>query len=352
MNETVMIEAFEQSSNGRAHAIDHVFEWMTPHGLEGKRIVVLMGDRPVGLDLVQRVVSSLAGATRVDLAAKSLAGYDDTLRTALKALVEGRGDLVEMISGEFESLAVPTRNYARQLHSMQTQERRFIKQAFVARCLTEADLFVVVRGLELNRFSGIHGIFATLLDCVATKTRTEVLSYAAVGQMGEALLDVWSAVEGSFLFGVLDGEQTREETFGRTAETGILVAGVGPEELDGYGLIVSGGKISWSPFSTSAQTRSGKTRRGRQIDVVTNVSLDELRQRIPAGFWERPIAPGMLARPPILRFSSRPADFDTLVCPTGAIEERPEGIPVVRRSGCVGCGWCMKEYAEVAIARR
>ncbi len=119
-----------------------------------------------------------------------------------------------MISGEYESLTVPTRSYARQLHRMETRERRYIKQAFVTRCLAEADLFVVVRGLELNRFSGVHGVFATVLDCVPTKTRTEVLSYAAYGLMGEALLDVWSAINGLFLFGVFDGERIREETFG------------------------------------------------------------------------------------------------------------------------------------------
>lgn len=352
MSERVMIEALGQGSDARARALDNVFDWMTPQGLEGKRVVVLLGDMPVKLDLVEKTVLSLAGAVRIDLAVRSLAGYDASVRRALTSLLEGRGELIEMISSEFESLAVSTRNYARQLHKMETPERRLIKQAFVARCLAEADLFVVVRGLELNRFSGVHGVFATVLDCIATKTRTEVLSYASYGLMGEALLDVWSAIEGVFLFGVLDGEQTREETFGRTAETGVILAGIDPEELDGYALIVSGGRISWSPFSASASARAGRARRGKGADIASNVSLDELRARVPAGFWERPPARGVLGRLPILQFSGRPADFDTLVCPTGAIEEGSDRIPVIRRTGCVGCGWCLKEYAEVSVQRR
>ena len=352
MAETVMIEALGQGSDARARALENVFSWMMPRGLEGKRVVVLLGDVPVKLDLVQKTVASLAGAARIDLAVRSLAAYDETLRHALTALVSGRGDLIEMISGEFESLAVPVRSAARELHNMQTQERRFIKQAFVARCLAEADLFVVVRGLELNRFSAVHGVFATVLDCVATKTRTEVLSYAAYGLMGEALLDVWSALDGSFLFGVLDGEETREETFGRSVATGIILAGIDPEELDGYALIVSGGRVSWSPFSASASARAGKSRRGRATEVASNVSLDELRARMPSGFWEKPPAHGMFGKPPVLRFASRPADFDTLVCPTGAIEEGSAGIPLVRRANCVACGWCLKQYAEVSVQRR
>lgn len=351
MAETLMIEALGQEGDARARALDNVFSWMTPQRLEGKRIVVVLGDTPVKLDLVQKTVASLAGAARIDLAARSLAGYDDAARTSLSELLGGRGDLIEMISGEFELLAVPVRNSARELHSMQTQERRFIKQAFVARCLAEADLFVVVRGLELNRFSGVHGVFATVLDCVATRTRTEVLSYAAYNLMGEALLDVWSAIDGAFLFGVLDGEETREETFGKTIGTGVILAGIDPEELDGYALIASGGKVSWSPFSASASARTGKARRGRAAEVVSNVSLDELRARVPTGFCQKPVTHGLFGKVPVLRFAGRPADFDALVCPTGAIEEGPAGIPVVRRANCVACGWCLKQYAEVSVQR-
>ena len=235
---------------------------------------------------------------------------------------------------------------------METPERRYVKQAFVSRCLAEADLFVVARGLELNRFSGVHGIFATVLDCLATKTRTEVLSYAAYGLMGEALLDVWSAIPGAFLFGVFDGERACEETYGRTVETGVILAGIDPEELDGYALIASGGRVSWSPFSSSASARIGKGRRGRVADVVSNIALDELRARVPDGFWQRLPVRGVFGVPPVFRFSSRPENFDTLVCQMGAIEERQDGIPLVRRASCVACGWCLKEYAEVSTYRR
>jgi len=352
MSETVMIEALGHGSDARGHALDNVFNWMTIRGLEGKRIVVLMGDVPTKPDLVEKVVLSLAGAARIDLAARSLAGYDAAARSALTILLGGRGELIEMSSGEFESLAVPTRTSARQLHGMETAERRFIKQAFFARCLAEADLFVVVRNLELNRFSGVHGVFATVLDCLATKTRTEVLSYASYGLMGEALLDAWSALESVFLFGILDAEQTREETFGRTAETGVILAGVDPEDLDGYALIVSGGRTSWSPFSASASAGAGRTRSRNVEGIASNVRLDELRARIPAGFWEKPPARRALGGSPKLGFSGRPTGFDALVCPTGAISEGSNGIPVVRRAGCVGCGWCLKEYAEVSVHRR
>jgi hypothetical protein len=235
---------------------------------------------------------------------------------------------------------------------METPERRYIKQAFVARCLAEADLFVVVRGLELNRFSSVHGVFATVLDCVPTKTRTEVLSYAAYGLMGEALLDVWSAIRGVFLFGVVDGERAREETYGTTAETGVILAGIDPEELDGYALIASGGRVSWSPFSSSASARIGRGGCGRTADVASNIPLDELRARVPDGFLQRPPVRGMFGAPPVFRFSRRPDNFDALVCPMGAIEEGQNGIPLVRRASCVACGWCLKEYAEASASRR
>jgi hypothetical protein len=324
---------------------------MEPQGLDSKRVVVLLGDIPVRLDVVERSVRMLSGAVRVDLAARSLAGYDAAYRGALTHLLDGRGDLIEMISGEYESLKVPVRSYARQLHRMETTERRYVKQAFVSRCLAEADLFAVVRGLEFNRFSGVHGVFATVLDCVPTKTRTEVLSYAGYGLMGEALLDVWSAIGSVFLFGVFDGERACEETYGRTVESGMILAGIDPEELDGYALIASGGKVSWSPFGTSASARVGRSGRGRATGLVSNVSLDELRARMPEGFLQRPPVRSALGAPPVFRFSRRPENFDTLVCPMGAIEEGPDGIPLVRRPACVACGWCLKEYAEASASR-
>ncbi|HWQ21448.1 MAG TPA: hypothetical protein VN478_01825, partial [Clostridia bacterium] len=161
MSQTVMIEALGQGSEARRHALDSVFGWMQPQGLAGKRVLVLLGDAPVQMDLVERTFQTLSSAARVDLAAKSLAGYDEEYRSALKGLLGERGDLIETLAGEYEALAVPTRSYARELRKMETPERRYIKQAFVARCLAEADLFVVVRRLELNRFSGVHGVFAT-----------------------------------------------------------------------------------------------------------------------------------------------------------------------------------------------
>ena len=352
MSQTVMIEALGQGIDARTQELDNVFRWIEPQGIDGRRVLVLLGDIPAPLDLVERTVRTLSGAARVDLAARSLAGYDEAYRSALTSLLGEHGDLIEIISGEYESLTVPRRSYARQLHKMETPERRYIKQVFVSRCLAEADLFVVVRGLELNRFSGVHGIFATVLDCVATKTRTEVLSYAAYGLMGEALLDVWSTIRGSFLFGVLDGERAREETYGRTVETGVILAGIDPEELDGYALIASGGKVSWSPFSSSASARIGRGRRGRTTDVASNIALDELRARVPGGFWQRPPVRSAFGAPPVFRFSGRPESFDTLVCPMGAIEEGQDGIPIVRRGACVACGWCLKEYAEVSAYRR
>jgi hypothetical protein len=351
MSQTVMIEALGKGPLARTQALDNVFRWMEPQGLDGKRVLVLLGDVPARLDVVERTVRTLSGVARVDLAARSLAGYDAAYRGALTRLLDGRGDLIEMISGQYESLTVPVRSYARQLHRMETPERRYIKQAFVSRCLAEADLFVVVRGLELNRFSGVHGVFATVLDCLPTRTRTEVLSYAAYGLMGEALLDVWSAISSIFLFSILDGERACEETYGRTAESGVILAGIDPEELDGYALIASGGKVSWSPFGSSASARVGRSGRGRATGLASNVSLDELRARMPEGFLQRPPVRSALGAPPVFRFSRRPDSFDTLVCPMGAIEEGPDGIPLVRRSACVACGWCLKEYPEVSASR-
>jgi len=350
MSQTVMIEALGQGVLARAQALDSVFSWMKPEGIDGKRVVVLLGDTPVQLDLVEWALNSLSGAARVDLAARSLAEYGEDYRSSLRSLLGERGSLIEMISGEYESLRVPTRSSALQLHKMETRERRYIKQAFVSRCLAEADLFAVVRGLELNRFSGVHGVFATILDCVPTKTRTEVLSYAAFGLMGEALLDVWSAISGLFLFGVFDGQRIREETFGKTADLGAIVAGIDPQELDGYALIACGGKVSWSPFGSSASARIGRGRRGRTADVACNITLDELRARVPAGFWQRPPVRSAFGVSPIFSFSSRPEGFDTLVCPTGAIEEGQHGIPLVRRGSCVACGWCLKEHAEASAS--
>jgi hypothetical protein len=347
-----MIEALGKGTLARTQALDNVFRWMEPQGLDGKRVLVLLGDIPVRLDLVERTVRTLSEAARVDLAATSLAGYDEAYRSALTRVLGERGDLIEMISGEDESLTGPTRSYTRQLRKMETPERRYIKQAFVSRCLAEADLFVVVRGLEFNRFSGVHGVFATVLDCVPTKTRTEVLSYASYGLMGEALLDVWSAIGGVFLFGVFDGERACEETYERTAETGVILAGIDPEELDGYALIASGGRVSWSPFGSSASARIGRSGRGRTADVASNVSLDELRARVPDGFLQRPLVRSAFGSPPVFRFSRRPDNFDTLVCPTGAIEEGQDGIPLVIRSACVACGWCLKEYADVSASRK
>jgi hypothetical protein len=352
MNQTVMIEALGPGIDARTQALDNVFEWTGPQQVDGRRLLVLLGDLPVQLDVVERTVRALSGAARIDLAARSLAGYDEAYRSALTRLLGERGNLIEIISGEYESLTVPTRSYARQLHKMETPERRYIKQAFVSRCLAEADLFVVARGLELNRFSGVHGVFATVLDCLATKTRTEVLSYAAYGLMGEALLDVWSAIQGAFLFGVLDGERACEETYGRTVETGVILAGIDPGELDGYALIASGGRVSWSPFSSSASARVGRGRRGRTAGVASNITLDELRARVPEGFCQRPPSRGMFGTPPVFRFSRRPEAFDTLTCPMGAIEEGQNGVPLVRRASCVACGWCLKEYAEASASRR
>ncbi len=349
MSQTVMIEALESSPDARTRALDDVFAWMSPHGLEGKRVLVLLGDTPVGQDLVERAVGALSGAAHIDLAAHSLARYDQADRTALTKLVEGKGSLIELGRGEYESLDVPIRSYARQLHTMQTRERRYLKRAFVARPLAEADLFVVVRGLDLNRFSGVHGVFATILDCVPAKTRTEILSYAAYDLAGEALLDVWSAIRGLFLFGIFDGEQMREETFGTTAAMGFLIAGIDPADLDGYALIASGGRMSYSPFSASASSRGGEGRRGRPADITTNISLDELRERVPAGFLQKPVARSLFRRQPVFRFSARPDGFDPLVCPMGALEEGQDGIPVVRRSACVACRWCLKQYREVSV---
>lgn len=352
MSQTVMIEALGPGPDARTRALDNVFSWMEPHGLDGKRVVVLLGDTPVGQDLMERTVKALSGASRIDLAAHSLKHYDQADRAALTGLLGDKGSLIELRSGEYESLDVPVRMSMRQLHTLQTRERRYLSKALVARPLAEADLFVVVRNLEINRFSGVHGVFATILDCVPAKTRTEILGYAAYDLLGEALLDVWSAIGGLFLFGVLDGEQIREETFGTSAPMGVMIAGVEPSDLDGYALIASGGRLSYSPFSASASLRGGDGHRGRPADIATNISLDELRQRIAPGFLERPARRSLFGGQPAFRFSARPPDFDLLTCPMGAIEEGEDGIPVVRRSSCVACRWCLKQYPEASASRK
>ncbi|MCX6063866.1 MAG: hypothetical protein NTV26_06790 [Caldiserica bacterium] len=58
MSQTVMIEALGQGVLARARALDNVFGWMKPEGIDGKRVVVLLGDTPVQLDLVERAVHS------------------------------------------------------------------------------------------------------------------------------------------------------------------------------------------------------------------------------------------------------------------------------------------------------
>lgn len=354
MSETVMLEAMGQVPGVRTEAIEHVVRWVNPgHDVRDRSVVVLLGEYPAGADLLEAVVGSLSEAARVDLAAPTLARYDAALREHLAGLLGTRGQLIDISSGQYEALRVPLRSSMRDVHGMQTAERRLIKDAYVARCLADADRFAVVRGLELNRFSGVHGVFATVLDFLATKTRADVLGYQGYGLMGQALLDVWSAIEGDFLFGVLDGQQAREETFGKVAELGILLAGLDPAELDGTALIASGGRVSWSPFGASASTRAGTgNRRDARSGIVTNVALEDVRERMPHGFAEHPPVRRFLGAPPTIRFTGRPADFDTLVCPTGAIEEGTDGIPVVRRHSCIVCGWCLKQYAEATTSPR
>ena len=352
MSETVMLEAMGQGPGARAQAIEHVMRWVNPGvDVRGKSVVVLLGEYPPGSDLLEATLGSLSEAGRVDLAAPTLARYDTALREHLAGLLGTRGQLIDISAGQYEALRVPLRSSMRDVHGMQTAERRLIKDAYVARCLADADSFAVVRNLELNRFSGVHGMFATVLDFLATKTRAEVLGYQGYSLMGQALLDVWSAIEGDFLFGVLDGQQVREETFGKEAELGILLGGLDPAELDGTALIASGGRVSWSPFTASGSSRTGT---GSRIDarsgIVTNIPLEDIRERMPARFAERPPARRFLGAAPVVRFTGRPADFDTLVCPTGAIEEGTDGIPVVRRHSCVLCGWCLKQYAEATTS--
>ena len=89
-----MIEALGQEIDARTQALDNVFNWMEPQGIDGKRVLVLLGDFPVRLDLVERTVRTLSGAARVDLAARSLAGYDEAYRSALTSLLGERGDLI------------------------------------------------------------------------------------------------------------------------------------------------------------------------------------------------------------------------------------------------------------------
>ncbi len=354
MSETVMLEAMGQGPGARAQAIEHVVRWVNPGvDVRDRSVVVLLGENPAGVDLLEAVLGSLSEAARVDLAAPTLAQYDATLREHLAGLLGARGQLIDISTGQYEALRVPLRTSMRDVHGMQTAERRLIKDAYVARCLADADRFAVVRCLELNRFSGVHGVFATVLDFLATKTRAEVLGYHGYDLMGQALLDVWSAIEGDFLFGVLDGQQAREETFGKVAELGVLLAGLDPVELDGTALIASGGRVSWSPFGASASTRAGTGhRRDARSGIVANVALEDIRERMPQGFAERPPARRFLGAAPTVRFTGRPVDFDTLVCPTGAIEEGADGIPVVRRHSCIACGWCLKQYPEATTSPR
>ena len=354
MSETVILEAIGQGPGARAQAIEHVIRWVNPGvDVRGRSVVVLLGEYPAGSDLLEAVVGSLSEAARVDLAAPTLARYDADRREHLAGLLGTRGQLIDMSAGQYEALRVPLRASLHNAHGMQTAERRLIKDAYVALCLAEADRFAVVRNLELNRFSGVHGMFATVLDCLATKTRAEVLGYQGYGLMGQALLDVWSALEADFLFGVLDGQRAHEETFGKEAELGILLGGLDPAELDGTALIASGGRVSWSPFAASGSSRRGTgSRRDVRSGIVTNIPLGDVRERMQLGFAERPPARRFLGAAPTVRFTGRPADFDTLVCPTGAIEEGTDGIPVVRRHSCVLCGWCLKQYAEATTSPR
>ncbi len=352
MSQTVMIEAFEQQPGARVRALDNIFSWMQPQGLEGKHVLLLLDDYPVAPDMLQRAVNLVSAAARVDFGARSFAQYDSSGRTALQDILQDRGSLVELGDGEYESLDVPERMTMRQFRGMEAPEKRFLKKVFIARPLAEADFFIVLRNLGLNRFSGVHGIFATLLDCLPAKTRTEILSYASYDLMGEALLDAWSAMPAQFLFGIFDGERLREETFGDTVETGFFIAGIDPDDLDSYALIASGCRVSASPFSTTASVRMGKGKGSKAADITANVTLEELRDRIPAGFLRKTIRRGLFRGAPMLRFSARPASYDNLVCPTGAISEGPDGVPVVNRVSCVGCGWCLKEYAEADLSRR
>lgn len=349
MNETVRIEAIGSVPDARTRALDNIFTWMEPHNLEGKRILVLLGDDPVEEDLLERAIQSLSGASHLDLAARSLAGYGEERRAAIRRLLDKKGDLIELVSGEFESLDVPVRTHAREVRSMQVQDRRYLRKVLLARPLVEADLFVVLRRLEVNRFSGVHGVSATILDCVPTKTRAEVLTYASYDLMGEALLDIWAVIPGLFLFAVFDGEHVREETLGITGETGVLIAGIDPEALDGYALIASGNRISFSPFGASVTAHGGDRRHSRSQEFSSNISLEEVRQRVPPGMISKPPSRGLLRRSPVIVFDGRPTDFDTLICPTGALEEGSAGVPCVCRSACVGCRWCLKAYREASI---
>ena len=101
MSQTVMIEALGQGIDARTQALDNVFRWMEPQGLDGKRVLVLLGDIPAPLDLVERMVRTLSRAAQIDLATRSLAGYDQTYRSALTSLLGERGDLIEITSGEY-----------------------------------------------------------------------------------------------------------------------------------------------------------------------------------------------------------------------------------------------------------
>jgi hypothetical protein len=352
MNQTVMIEAYSDVTGGRTTALEHIFGWMQPQSLHDKRILLLAGNTPVDPALLRHAVGLCRGSGRIDIGIQSLTRWPTAARSAMDELIAPYGRVIEYGGGEYESLEVPSRFVTGTRRRLEVNEKRYVRQAFVARCLAEADLIGIVRGVGLNRFSGIHGFFATILDCVPTKTRTEVLSYASFGMMGEALLDVYSAIRGRFLFGVLDGHSVVEETFGEAVDARFIIAGTDPDELDSYALIASGSRVSYSPFSNPAQARLGKGRRGASPDVVLNVRLDDLRARIPSGFVRPPILRSAFRSQPNLHFSACPADFDTLVCPTGAIDLAESGIPAVRRGACVACGWCLGAWREVSVARR
>jgi hypothetical protein len=351
MNQTVMIEAYGDTAGDRTTALEHTFGWMQPQGLQGKRILLLTGNVPGDPAVLRRAVELCREAGHIDIGIQSLGDWPAAARLTMEELIAPYGRVIEYGGGEYESLKVPSRVVAGTRHRLETIEKCYLKQVFVARCLAEADLIGVVRMVELNRFSGVHGFFATILDCVPTRTRTEVLSYASYGMMGEAMLDVYSAIRGRFLFGVFDGHRVIEETFGDTADARFIIAGIDPDELDAYALIASGSRVSYSPFSNPARARLGKGRRGASPDIVLNVRLDDLRARIPSEFVRAPIIRSAFRSLPDLRFSACPVDFDTLVCPTGAIELGENGIPAVRRTACVGCGWCLRVWREVTLAR-
>src|SRR5450759_558727 len=52
MSQTVMIEALGQGIDARTQELDNVFRWIEPQGIDGRRVLVLLGDIPAPLDLV------------------------------------------------------------------------------------------------------------------------------------------------------------------------------------------------------------------------------------------------------------------------------------------------------------